>query len=101
MQHVSACRHINLTACPDVSESSPDPDASRHAFTLVRDVTDPEVAATESRRLRRAVDFLAAVRFMIEAGFHRGWRRCGGARGGAAVRWGARPRLARWARADL
>ncbi|MFE6946561.1 hypothetical protein [Streptomyces chartreusis] len=70
MQHVSACRHINLTACPDVSEIRPVSGASRHAFALVRDVAAQEVDATASRQLRRAVDFLAAVRFMVEAGFH-------------------------------
>ncbi|MFJ1874234.1 hypothetical protein [Streptomyces chartreusis] len=70
MQHVSACRHINLTACPDVSEIAPVSDASRHAFHLVADVADQEVDSTASRRLRRAVDFLAAVQFMVGAGFH-------------------------------
>ncbi|QKZ23917.1 hypothetical protein [Streptomyces chartreusis] len=70
MQHLSACRHINLTACPDVSEIRPVSGASRHAFALVHDVAAQEVDATASRQLRREVDFLAAVRFMVEAGFH-------------------------------
>ncbi|MEU9662707.1 hypothetical protein [Streptomyces chartreusis] len=70
MQHVSACRHINLAACPDVSEVRPVSGASRYAFALVRDVAAQEVDATASRQLRRAVDFLSAVRFMVEAAFH-------------------------------
>uniref|UniRef100_UPI003F493FB5 hypothetical protein n=1 Tax=Streptomyces chartreusis TaxID=1969 RepID=UPI003F493FB5 len=70
MQHVSACRHTNVTACPDVSEIRPVSDTSRHTFNLVANVADQEVDTTASRRLRRAGDFLAAVQFMVSAGFH-------------------------------
>ncbi|WP_331736731.1 hypothetical protein OG426_55255 (plasmid) [Streptomyces canus] len=70
MQHVSACRHINPAACPDVSKTALVADTSRHAFDLVCDSDAQEIATTASRRLRRGTDFLAAVRFMVGAGFH-------------------------------
>lgn len=70
MPDVSACRHIDSAACPDVSESSATPDTRRHAFTLVREAADHEVTTTASRQLRRADDFRAAATFMVGAGFH-------------------------------
>lgn len=70
MQHVSACRHINPAACPDVSKTAPVTDTSRHTFDLVCDSDAQEIGTTASRRLRRGADFLAAARFMVDAGFH-------------------------------
>ncbi|OIV37105.1 hypothetical protein BIV57_12765 [Mangrovactinospora gilvigrisea] len=40
------------------------------AHTLVTDRTQQHIATTASRRTRHASDFLPAVRFMIDAGFH-------------------------------
>ncbi|MCY0930986.1 hypothetical protein OTB20_33305 [Streptomyces sp. H27-H1] len=39
-------------------------------FELIDDACEHEVATTASRHLRRARDFLAAVRFMVSAGYH-------------------------------
>lgn len=70
MQHVSACRHINPAARPDVSKSALVTDTSCHTFDLVCDSGAQEIGTTASRRLRRAADFLAAAQFMVGAGFH-------------------------------
>lgn len=70
MHDVSACRHHDSAAYPDMSETRPPADTSRHSTALVRDVTDQEVATTSSRHLRRPRDFLAAARFMIRSGAH-------------------------------
>ncbi|MFI5688390.1 hypothetical protein [Streptomyces sp. NPDC051636] len=70
MQHVSACRHINPAACPDVSKTALVADTSRHTFDLVCDSDAQEISTTASRRLRRGADFLAAARFMVGSGFH-------------------------------
>ncbi|MFF7764183.1 hypothetical protein [Streptomyces griseorubiginosus] len=70
MQHVSACRHINSAACPDVSKTALDVDTSRHTFDLVCDHDAQEIGTTASRRLRRGAEFLEAAQFMVGAGFH-------------------------------
>ncbi|MFE4540240.1 hypothetical protein ACFRKB_35105 [Streptomyces scopuliridis] len=70
MHDVSAYRHIDLAACPDVSETRPFQDVSCHAFALVEDAADHELDATASRQLRRTDDLLSAARFMIDGGFH-------------------------------
>ncbi len=70
MQHVSACRHINPAARPDVSKTAPVADTSRHTFDLICDIAAQEIGTTASRRLKRAADFRAAAHFMVGAGFH-------------------------------
>jgi hypothetical protein len=70
MQHVSVCRHINSVVRPDVSKTALVADTSRYVFDLVCDPDAQEIGSTASRRLRRAADFLAAVQFMVGAGFH-------------------------------
>ncbi|MFJ2008008.1 hypothetical protein [Streptomyces chartreusis] len=70
MHDLLACRHINPTARPDVSKTALVADTSRHTFDLVCDPDTQEIGSTASRRLRRAADFLAAVQFMVGAGFH-------------------------------
>ncbi|MFE2693702.1 hypothetical protein [Streptomyces mirabilis] len=70
MHDVLACRHINPAVRPDVSKTSLSVDTSRHVFDLVCDVATQEIGTTASRHLRRATDFLAAVHFMVGAGFH-------------------------------
>ncbi|GAA2523113.1 hypothetical protein GCM10010276_87740 [Streptomyces longisporus] len=70
MHDLLACRHINPTACPDVSKTALVADTSRHTFDLVCDSAAQEIGTTASRRLRRGADFLAAARFMVGAGFH-------------------------------
>ncbi|MFJ3363551.1 hypothetical protein [Streptomyces anthocyanicus] len=70
MQHVSACRHINPVVRLDVSKTALVADTSRHPFGLICDSHAQEIGTTASRRLRRGADFLAAVQFMIGAGYH-------------------------------
>ncbi|GAA0573779.1 hypothetical protein GCM10010390_91180 [Streptomyces mordarskii] len=70
MHDLAPCRHIHLAACPDLSETRDVSSTSSHAFVLVRDTADHELATTASRQLRRPDDFLAAARYMIEAGYH-------------------------------
>jgi hypothetical protein len=70
MHDLLACRQINPVVRPDVSEAPPVADTCRHAFVLVCDGDAQEIGTTASRRLRRAADFLAAVQFMVGAGFH-------------------------------
>ncbi|MFI0742357.1 hypothetical protein ACH4PU_30425 [Streptomyces sp. NPDC021100] len=70
MHDVLACRHIDPAARPDVSGTEPDPTALGRTFTLIRDRDDHELATTASRQLRRSDQFLAAVHFMVGAGFH-------------------------------
>ncbi|MER0443258.1 hypothetical protein ABR738_01460 [Streptomyces sp. Edi4] len=64
----SPCRHADWTASPEVSESAPAPDTSRHAFTPVRQASEQEVTTTASRQLRHANDFRAAAQFMVASG---------------------------------
>ncbi|CAC36679.1 hypothetical protein PV411_38320 [Streptomyces sp. NRRL_B-16638] len=70
MQHVSACRHINPVVRLDVSKTALVADTSRHPFGLICDSHAQEIGTTASRRLRRGADFLAAVQFMVGAGYH-------------------------------
>ncbi|MFJ3310913.1 hypothetical protein ACIPSA_49890 [Streptomyces sp. NPDC086549] len=70
MQHVLACRHINPAARPDVSKTALVANTSRHTFDLICDTAAQEIGTTPSRHLLRASDFLAAVQFMVGAGFH-------------------------------
>ncbi|MEU5109659.1 hypothetical protein AB0H07_46755 [Streptomyces sp. NPDC021354] len=70
MHDVLACRHIDPATRPDVSETRLVLDTPCHAFTLVRDPAGQELAATASRQLRHADDFLAAARHMVNGGYH-------------------------------
>ncbi|MGW0647282.1 hypothetical protein ACWD4T_00505 [Streptomyces umbrinus] len=70
MHDVLACRHIKPVARLDVSETEQVTDTHRRVFAPIWTTDDHEVGTTESRRLRRSGDFLAAAEFMVGAGFH-------------------------------
>lgn len=70
MQHASACRQSDPTACPDVSKTDSVAATPRYLFDLICDPGAQEIGSSASRRLRRAEDFLAAAQFMVGAGFH-------------------------------
>lgn len=70
MHHVWACRHSDPTTHLNVAETRSATDLPRRRTIPLHGAADYELATTASRQLRRANDFLAAVRFMVGAGIH-------------------------------